>query len=71
MIDGFISGGYVPRKTEPSPWKPWFAWRPVTIHGKWVWLRKIYRRNHDAYVVNGKLTRQEYGTLFDVIKGED
>jgi hypothetical protein len=63
--------GPVYRKVIRHPWKPWFAWRPVTIHGKWVWLRKIYRRNHDAYVDNGKLTRQEYGTLFDVIKGED
>jgi len=63
--------GAVYRKVIPLPWEKWFAWRPVTIHGKWVWLRKIYRRNHDAYVDNGKLTRQEYGTLFDVIKGED
>ena len=63
--------GPVYRKVSRHPWTPWFAWRPVTIHGKWVWLRKIYRRNHDAYVDNGKLTRQEYGTLFDVIKGED
>ena len=71
MFDGNWGRGYVPRKTETSPWKLWFAWRPVTIRGKRVWLQKIYRRNHDAYVDNGKLTRQEYGTLFDVIKGDE
>jgi hypothetical protein len=29
-----------------SPWKNWFAWRPVTLglHGKTVWLRRVKRR---------------------------
>lgn len=25
-------------------WRPWFAWRPVPIDGRRVWLRKIERR---------------------------
>jgi hypothetical protein len=58
----------VARKIERQPWQQWFAWYPVKMRGEWVWLRKIYRRNHDAYVDNGKWTRQEYGTMFDVIK---
>lgn len=59
---------YVPRKTEVSPWKPWFAWRPVKIRGGKVWLRTIYRRSINTYVDYEDWTRYEYGTIFDVIK---
>jgi hypothetical protein len=58
---------FVARKIERSPWRLWFAWRPVKMRGEWVWLRKIYRRNHDAYVDNDKFTRQEYADIFDVL----
>jgi len=60
---------FVARKTVTSPWEEWFAWYPVTIHRKRVWLKKIYRRKHDAYVDNDKFTRHEYGTVFDVLRG--
>jgi hypothetical protein len=63
--------GYVARKIEVLPWKPWFAWRPVKIHGKYVWLERIYRRCINTYVDMDDWTRYEYGTLFDVLKGDE
>lgn len=29
---------------QPGPWKWWFAWRPVRVEGRLVWLRWIARR---------------------------
>ncbi len=60
---------FVVRKIEMSPWKPWFAWRPVKIQGKRIWLKTIYRRCINTYVDHDNWTRYEYGTLFDLIKG--
>jgi hypothetical protein len=70
MFDGPMGTTYVPRKQTVSPWQPWFAWRPVKIHGKYVWFERIYRRCINTYVDMEDWTRYEYGTLFDVIKGE-
>jgi hypothetical protein len=25
-------------------WKPWFAWKPVRISGRWRWLVKVERK---------------------------
>lgn len=58
----------VARKIELGPWKPWFAWRPVKLHGKRVWMKKIYRRSINTYVDMDDWTRYEYGNIFDVIK---
>ena len=28
-----------------GPWRPWFAWFPVTTYdGEWLWLRRVDRR---------------------------
>jgi hypothetical protein len=62
---------FVARKVEVLPWAPWFAWRPVKIHGKRVWLKSIFRRCINTYVDQDNWTRYEYGTAFDVIKGEE
>ena len=59
---------YVARKIEKSPWQQWFAWRPVTIRGKRVWLKKIYRRCINTYVDYDDWKQYEYGTIFDIIK---
>ena len=59
---------YVPRKVETMPWQQWFAWRPVKINGRRVWLKTIYRRSLNTYVDMDDWTRYEYGTVFDVIK---
>jgi hypothetical protein len=63
--------GAVYRKVILLPWEKWFAWRPVKIHGRRVWLRTVYRRTVISYVDMDKWSRVEYATLFDVIKGED
>lgn len=56
------------RKIVKHPWKPWFAWYPVRVHGNRVWLKKIYRRSINTYVDMDDWSRYEYGTVFDVIK---
>ena len=61
---------FVARKVVMSPWKKWFAWRPVKIRDKRVWMRKIYRRSINTYVDQDNWTRYEYGDIFDVIKTE-
>lgn len=60
--------GTVARKVETMPWKPWFAWRPVKIKGKRVWLKKVYRRCINTYVDMEDWNRYEYGDMFDVLK---
>ncbi len=56
------------RKQTLSPWKPWFAWRPVKIRGKRVWLKNVYRRCINTYVDYDNWKRYEYGDMFDVLK---
>lgn len=67
-MDDVLSKGNVARKTEVGPWKPWFAWRPVQVNGKRIWMKKIYRRSINTYVDHDDWTRYEYGNIFDVIK---
>ena len=55
------------------PWREVFALWPVqTVSGKYVWLRKIYKRKF--WVVWGKgfhmAPQVEYGTLFDMLKDD-
>jgi len=54
------------RKIEIEPWTEWFAWRPVKINNKRVWLKSIYRRCKWRPVA--EIVTWEYSTLFDVIK---
>ena len=68
MFDGGVRS--VARKIEVMPWKPWFAWRPVTIHGERVWFETVYRRCINTYVDMDNWKRYEYGTILDVIKGD-
>lgn len=58
----------VARKIETSPWRPWFAWRPVKVHGKQVWCKTVFRRCINTYVDHDNWKRYEYGNIFDVIK---
>lgn len=60
----------VARKIEAGPWKPWFAWRPVTIKGNRIWLKKVYRRKINTYVDHDNWARYEYGDMFDILKEE-
>jgi hypothetical protein len=67
-----IDPGYrtVPRKQIVHAWEPWFAWRPVKIHGRRVWLKHIYRRCINTYYDMDDWLKWEYGDLFDVLKSE-
>jgi len=47
-------------------WERVFAWRPVRVNGQWYWLREVYRREKNKFVIPHQ--GYEYGTLFDVIK---
>lgn len=31
-------------------WKPWFAWRPVRVRGRWVFFEKIFRRRRNYFI---------------------
>ena len=62
--------GAVYRKVVKLPWERWFAWRPVKIQGRRVWLQTVYRRTTLKYIDMDKWQHVEYGTLFDVIKGD-
>ena len=70
-FEGFVNGGYVPRKVERSPWEQWFAWRPVKIHGKRVWGKTVYRRCINTYVDFDDWSHYEYGTIFDLLKDSE
>lgn len=70
MFDAGVQAGPVARKIKIFPWEKWFAWRPVKIHGKYVWLKPIYRRCINTYVDMDDWTRYEYGNLFDVLSEE-
>ena len=56
------------RKVMKFPWEKWFAWHPVKVHGKHIWLKTVYRRSIISYVDMDSWKRYEYGTIFDVIK---
>lgn len=54
------------------PWHEVFAWLPVqTISGRYVWLRKVYKRKF--WIVWGTGFHMEpeveYGELFDILGG--
>jgi hypothetical protein len=57
-----------------TPWKKWFAWRPVkTVGKKWMWFKIIYRCRSQVILVD-KLDytwafkpHTYYGELFDVL----
>lgn len=65
---GRVNYNQVYRKIETSPWRQWFAWYPVKVHSKRVWLKTVYRRSLLTYVDMDDWQRYEYGTIFDIIK---
>lgn len=69
MMDLF-NNATIPRKVIKGDWEKWFAWYPVKVHSKRVWMKTVYRRWINTYVDFDDWTRYEYGTLFDVIKGD-
>jgi hypothetical protein len=54
-------------------WREVFAWWPVkTVSGRYVWLRKIYKRKFWAVWGTGFHMEPcvEFGTVFDMIEYE-
>lgn len=62
-----VGAGYVARKIETMPWKSWYAWRPIKLHGEWVWFEWVFRRVINTYVDMDDWTRYQYGNIFDVL----
>ena len=62
-----VGADYVARKIETSPWKSWYAWRPIKLHGEWVWFEWVFRRCINTYVDMDNWTRYQYGNIFDVL----
>ena len=69
MFDGSVTSGNIWRKIEVGPWEKFFAYRPVRVHGKLVWLRTVYRRATWHYGGdNGRYCTWKYGNIFDIVK---
>lgn len=56
---------------DAIPWHSWFAWHPVTIHGKSVWLKRVYRRADAVRWPTDSMSSYYsgwiYGDIFDVL----
>ena len=57
-------------RTYKLPWEKWFAWYPVKVRGRHVWLKSVYRRSVYLRFDIVESRRVEYGTVFDVMKNE-
>lgn len=67
QVTGRTNYNQVYRKVITLPWEKWFAWYPVKVHSKRVWLKTVYRRSIHSYADLDDWQRYEYGTLFDVM----
>lgn len=47
------------------PFRSWFAWRPIKIDGKRVWLKWVERRYHDRWLGDGWWEYQHNGGCDD------
>ena len=60
--------GYQPLPVGYAPWNTHFAWWPVAVHGKYVWLKTVYRKRSKIRMLPDRIyTCWIYGTLFDVL----
>ena len=50
-------------------WYKWFAWHPVNVKGKKVWLQYVYRtKKLRALGIQNVRQVWVYGDIFDVLK---
>lgn len=71
MSNRIISNpNYPSRLSVISSWSKWFAWYPVTINNKRVWLQTVYRRHLSRHTPVGSSHWTEYKTLFDILVDE-
>lgn len=59
---------FIARKIVISSWEKWFAWRPIKMQHKKVWLKYVYRRSFISYFDLDNHVHYEYGTLIDVLR---
>jgi hypothetical protein len=57
---------YGPIIPKYSYWNKWFAWYPVTIAGKFVWLEIVWRKGNMYSCEFGSVTDWEYKFLEEV-----
>ena len=63
----FSNAVYASMKGDYGPWKKWFAWYPIKVHGKYTWFKFVYRRY--KYLFEPKdWQHYEYGTVFDLLR---
>jgi hypothetical protein len=60
----------MPKNTEWTTWREWFAWYPVKYNGKYIWLTTIYRRTRKVHGREGIWTQKQYITLHDYLKNK-
>ncbi len=48
-------------------WRKWFAWHPVIINKRIVWLKPIYRKFHLGFRIEESYFKYT-DSIFDVIK---
>jgi len=52
---------------EPE-WKKWFAWHPVKIEERWVWLKTIFKRTYLGYPMSWDPDWHEYKLIKENLK---
>lgn len=59
------------RSVGEASWEQWFAWRPVKVHGRWTWLKTVYRKYSWAKSTEQPFGKEyDYGDIFDVLKND-
>jgi hypothetical protein len=42
---------------DNEDWHKWFAWRPVVVDGRWVWLETVERKLTYPHSIGGFIWR--------------
>jgi hypothetical protein len=63
------SGPNMTKERVKEDWEKWFAWHPVEVNGKRVWMQTVYRRYCFTRMFGERFNETyEYGDLFTVLK---
>jgi hypothetical protein len=62
----------IKQQKDFNAWHAWFAWRPVQVGDKRVWLERILRRSRVSANWNGSMRRSKFWEYamseFDLLK---
>lgn len=53
-------------KGPGGPWKPYYAWKPRKINGRWYWLATVYRRERNKFIWPHQ--GWEFGDTLDLLR---